>query len=430
MAKNNFIGTVLAGVAGGALALGGNAVYQNNFANTPSTTTTTTNNGKSTTKVSYVVESDTTKAIDKVSDAVVSVINYQKKQSGTSLEDFLNGNFDQTGNDDAKEEEAGEGSGVIYKKDGKTAYVVTNNHVVEGASSLEVMLSTGEKVKGELVGKDAFSDLAVIKIDGSKVKNTAEFGDSSTLKVGEPAIAIGSPLGSQYANSATQGIISSLNRQVTSQNDNRETVSINAIQTDAAINPGNSGGALINIKGQVIGINSSKIASTSSSVNGISVEGMGFAIPSNDVQSIIAKLEKDGQVSRPALGIEMRNLTDIPKESIDKSLKLPEDVTSGVVVTNVQSNMPAEKAGLKKYDVITKLGDVDTPTYIELQSALYKLNIGDTVKVTYYRNGKKETTDVKLTESNKNLKQTQNNNDSKEQNSDDQKQDSGNTGQN
>ena len=430
MAKNNFIGTVLAGVAGGALALGGNVVYQNNFANTPSTTTTTTNNGKSTTKVSYVVESDTTKAIDKVSDAVVSVINYQKKQSGTSLEDFLNGNFDQTGNDDAKEEEAGEGSGVIYKKDGKTAYVVTNNHVVEGASSLEVMLSTGEKVKGELVGKDAFSDLAVIKIDGSKVKNTAEFGDSSTLKVGEPAIAIGSPLGSQYANSATQGIISSLNRQVTSQNDNRETVSINAIQTDAAINPGNSGGALINIKGQVIGINSSKIASTSSSVNGISVEGMGFAIPSNDVQSIIAKLEKDGQVSRPALGIEMRNLTDIPKESIDKSLKLPEDVTSGVVVTNVQSNMPAEKAGLKKYDVITKLGDVDTPTYIELQSALYKLNIGDTVKVTYYRNGKKETTDVKLTESNKNLKQTQNNNDSKEQNSDDQKQDGGNSGQN
>ncbi|OFI47956.1 S1C family serine protease [Floricoccus penangensis] len=418
MAKNNFIGTVLAGVAGGALALGGNAVYQNNFANTPSTTTTTTtNNGKSTTKVSYVVESDTTKAIDKVSDAVVSVINYQKKQSGTSLEDFLNGNFDQNGNDDAKEEEAGEGSGVIYKKDGKTAYVVTNNHVVEGASSLEVMLSTGEKVKGELVGKDAFSDLAVIKIDGSKVKNTAEFGDSSTLKVGEPAIAIGSPLGSQYANSATQGIISSLNRQVTSQNDNRETVSINAIQTDAAINPGNSGGALINIKGQVIGINSSKIASTSSSVNGISVEGMGFAIPSNDVQSIIDKLEKDGQVSRPALGIEMKNLADIPKESIDKSLKLPEDVTSGVVVTNVQSNMPAEKAGLKKYDVITKLGDVDTPTYIELQSALYKLNIGDTVKVTYYRNGKKETTDVKLTESNKNLKQSQNSNDQKQDNS-------------
>ncbi|WEV60677.1 trypsin-like peptidase domain-containing protein [Streptococcaceae bacterium ESL0729] len=405
MAKNNILNGLLAGVAGGALALGGNAIYQTNFASNHSTNSAVSNTTVSK-KVSYDVSSDTTNAISKVSDAVVSVINYQKKQSGTSIDDILGGKVNQDGTSD-QEEEAGEGSGVIYKKDGNTAYIVTNNHVVSGASSLEIMLSSGEKVKGELVGTDSFSDLAVIKIDGSKVKDVAEFGDSSALKVGEPAIAIGSPLGSQYANSATQGIISSLNRQVTSQNDSGETVSINAIQTDAAINPGNSGGALINIEGQVIGINSSKIASTSASVSGVAVEGMGFAIPSNDVENIIAKLEKDGEVIRPALGIQMLNLADIPKDTIDKNLKIPDDVTSGVVVASVQAGMPAENAGLKKYDVITQLGDTPTATYTDLQSALYKYSVGDTVKITYYRDGKKETADVKLSESTKKLSKEQ-----------------------
>ena len=140
---------------------------------------------------------------------------------------------------------------------------------------MEVVLSDGSKVTGELVGTDAYTDLADIKIPSDKVETVATFGDSSALKVGEPAIAIGSPLGSDYANSVTQGIISSLNRQVTSQNDSNETVSINAIQTDAAINPGNSGGPLINVDGQVVGINSSKIASTSESTSSVSVVGMG-----------------------------------------------------------------------------------------------------------------------------------------------------------
>ncbi|HAZ9818295.1 TPA: trypsin-like serine protease, partial [Enterococcus faecium] len=164
--------------------------------------------------------------------------------------------------DDSNLEAYSEGSGVIYKKDGNTAYVVTNNHVVDGQQGLEVMMKDGTKVKAELVGTDAYSDLAVLKINSDKVETVASFGDSSALKVGEPAIAIGSPLGSEYANSVTSGIISSLNRQVTSTNESNETVNINAIQTDAAINPGNSGGPLVNIEGQVIGINSSKIAST------------------------------------------------------------------------------------------------------------------------------------------------------------------------
>ena len=299
---------VVAGIIGGAVSLGGNIAYDHFTGVTPSAT-----NQAGTSKVSnvsYKVSSGTTKAVSKVSDAVVSVINYQKASSNNSLDDLF-GDSSSDNKESNTEQPAGEGSGVIYKKDGDDAYVVTNNHVVEGATSLEVMLSNGDKVKGTLVGKDAYSDLAVIKISSKEVTKVAEFGDSSKLTVGEPAIAIGSPLGSEYANSATEGIISSLSRKVIMRNDNNETVNVNAIQTDAAINPGNSGGALINVEGQVIGINSSKISATGSSSQDISVEGMGFAIPSNDVVEIINKLEKDGEIKRPALGVQMVDLTSI-----------------------------------------------------------------------------------------------------------------------
>ena len=191
----------------------------------------------------------------------------QSASNNSSADDPFEGLFggnegtqDSSGNNGNDLEAASEGSGVIYKKDGKTAYVVTNNHVVDKAQGLEVVLSDGTKVKGELVGTDAYTDLAVIKISSDKVDQVAEFGNSSKITVGEPAIAIGSPLGSDYANSVTQGIISSVNRNITNKNESGETININAIQTDAAINPGNSGGPLINIEGQVIGINSVKIA--------------------------------------------------------------------------------------------------------------------------------------------------------------------------
>ena len=179
------------------------------------------------------------------------------------------------------------------------------------------------------------------------------------------------------------------------QNESNETVNVNAIQTDAAINPGNSGGALINVEGQVIGINSSKISATGSSSRDVSVEGMGFAIPSNDVVEIISKLEKDGEIKRPALGVQMVDLTGINSRYIDE-LKLPDSVTAGVVVAKVQKGLPADTAGLKKYDVITKIGDTKVTTSTELQSALYKYNVGDEMKVTYYREGKEKTATVKL----------------------------------
>ena len=356
------------------------------------------------------VDSDITNAVDKVQDAVVSVINLQSQNQGTNGFGQLFGQQQQESSDDSNLEASSEGSGVIYKKSGNSAYIVTNNHVVEGQQGLEVLLKDGTKVKAELVGTDAYSDFAVLKISADKVNKVASFGDSNSLKVGEPAIAIGSPLGSEYANSVTSGIISSLNRQVTSTNESNQTVNINAIQTDAAINPGNSGGPLVNIEGQVIGINSSKIASTSASSSGVSVEGMGFAIPSNDVVNIINQLEKDGKVTRPALGITMVDLSAVSTQQQEQILKIPESVTNGVIVTSVQPATPAEKAGLKQYDVITKIDDTDVSSGVELQSVLYQKKVGDSVKITYYRGKEKKTTTIQLTIDQSALKQSQSEN--------------------
>ena len=338
----------------------------------------------------YKNTTSTSEAVDKVKNAVVSVITYAE----TSEKGFINGETD------SDPEVASEGSGVIYKKDGKEAYIVTNNHVVDGAKKLEIMLSDGSKITGELVGKDTYSDLAVVKVSSDKIKTVAEFADSNSLTVGEKAIAIGSPLGTEYANSVTEGIVSSLSRTVTMQNDNGETVSTNAIQTDAAINPGNSGGALVNIEGQVIGINSSKISSTSA-VAGSAVEGMGFAIPSNDVVEIINQLEKDGKVTRPALGISMADLNSLSSSATSK-LDLPDDVKAGVVVGSVQKGMPAD-GKLQENDVITEIDGKEISSKTDIQTNLYSHSIGDTIKVTFYRGKEKKTEELKLTKSTEDL---------------------------
>ena len=402
--------SLLGGVLGAVLTIGIFYVASGSLLS-PSNQNASGSPSAGNTKVSNMkvdVNSDITEAASKVQDAVVSVINLQKQQSQSGLGGFSdifgNRNDDQQSQDDSGQlEEASEGSGVIYKLEGNTAYIVTNNHVVEKQDGLEVLLKDGSKVKATLVGTDSYTDLAVLKVESDKVANIkpATFGDSSSLKVGEPAIALGSPLGSQYANSVTSGIISSLNRQVVNQNDEGQTVNINAIQTDAAINPGNSGGPLVNMAGQVVGINSSKIVQTESNV---SVEGIGFAIPSNDVVNVINQLEKDGKVIRPALGITMASLSDLSTEQVSEIVKVPSSVTRGVVVGSVQSSTPADQAGLKKYDVITKIDDTDVSSGVELQSELYKHKVGDTVKITYYRQDKKNTVSVKLSIDSNSLK--------------------------
>lgn len=353
--------------------------------NSGTTTTTTVS------KTAVKNENSTTQAVDKVKDAVVSVITYSSNSQNSLL------GSDEIDTDTNAEQVYSEGSGVIYKKEGDTAYLVTNTHVINGAKKVDIRLADGTKVPGEIVGSDTYSDIAVVKIAADKVTTVAEFGDSSQLTVGETAIAIGSPLGSEYANTVTQGIVSSLNRNVSLKSEDGQAISTNAIQTDTAINPGNSGGPLINIQGQVIGITSSKIASN----GGTSVEGLGFAIPANDVINIIKQLEKDGKVTRPALGIHMVNLSNLSTTDLQK-LKLPGNVTSGVAVRSVQKNMPAN-GHLQQYDVITKIDDKAISSNTELQSALYSHSIGDSMTVTYYRDGKEETTTIKLDKSTSDL---------------------------
>ena len=334
-------------------------------------------NGNSTTSVatSYKNSTDISEAVKKVQNAVVSVITYAESSSSV-----IN---DESSNDESQI--SSEGSGVIYKKDGKSAYLVTNTHVLNGSTNVDILLADGNKVPGEVVGSDVYSDISVVKISSEKVTDVAEFGDSGSLTVGETAIAIGSPLGTEYANS------------VTLQSENGENISTTALQTDAAINPGNSGGPLINIQGQVIGITSSKI-----STNGqTSVEGMGFAIPSNDVVNIINQLEKNGTVTRPALGIQMMDLSNLTTSDFSK-LNLPSSVKSGILVRSVQQGMPAD-GKLQKNDVITKVDNTDVESTSDLQSALYKHSIGDEVEITYYRDGKSQTVKIKLTKSTKEL---------------------------
>nr|WP_088839289.1 trypsin-like peptidase domain-containing protein [Listeria sp. ILCC792] len=330
-------------------------------------------------KVSYENTTNITKAVEKVQDAVVSVLNYQATSS-------LDGST-------TSEEEASSGSGVVYKKSNGKAYVVTNNHVVEGANKLEVTFSSGKKSSAKLIGTDEWNDLAVLEISDENVSTIAEFGNSDSLKVGETAIAIGSPLGTEFSGSVTEGIISGLNRAVPvdTNGDGQEDWEAEVIQTDAAINPGNSGGALINLEGQVIGINSMKISTEN-------VEGIGFAIPINTVEPIIEQLETKGEVTRPSLGVTLRDVDTIPEQQQQNILKLPEGVDYGAMVQQVVSGSAADKAGLKQYDVIVEMNGKKVTNSMTLRQILYSndVEIGQKMNVKYYRDGNKESTNVTL----------------------------------
>jgi len=322
------------------------------------------------------VETAITKAVAKVENAVVGVVNIQRRGSFLGATESV---------------DRGTGSGIIFKKTGNKAYIVTNNHVISGANEIEVSLHTGDRIKAKLVGADALSDLAVLEVDADKIDSVAEFGTSSTLKVGEPAIAIGNPLGLEFSRTVTQGIISSINRSIPIDvdNDGRDDFELNVIQTDAAINPGNSGGALVNIAGQVIGINSLKISQTG-------VEGLGFAIPIDDAVKVINDLITYRQVQRPYMGVVTVDLQSIPKSYWSETLNLPGSVKSGVVIKDVETGSPADKIGLKRYDVIVKLDNETIENSLELRKYLYTKKIGDTITVSYYRDGKLKTDKMTL----------------------------------
>ena len=355
------------------------------------------NSSVTTTKEDKDNQQITVNAISKAKDAVVSIVNYQSNSSN-NLESILGGNSRRSGSDSSESSNSSElkpvssGSGVIYKKSGNTAYVVTNNHVVNGAKKLSVILSDGTNVNAEVVGTDVWTDLAVLKISGDNVTTTMDFADSDKIAVGETAFAIGSPLDVNLSNTVTKGIVSAVNRQIPmdvdgdGKNDWNQTV----IQTDAAINPGNSGGALINNEGKLIGINESKIAKATSNV---SAEGIGFGIPSNEVKLITEQLEQSGKVIRPALGVQLVSVNTVDSDTLKSQLNF--EGKQGVVVRSVENGTPAAQAGIEKYDIITKLNGEDVKDVAAVRKYLFeKIKIGDTVKVTYYRNGKENTTSV------------------------------------
>ncbi|MES5395711.1 S1C family serine protease [Bacillus amyloliquefaciens] len=376
-----WLSPVLGGIIGGGLVLGivpnlpgeqhkteavsdTKQVQSSNFTSTPL---------KNTSSVADMVED--------LEPAIVGVSNYQASQS--SQFGFDGGSSSET--------ESGTGSGVIFKKDGGKAYIITNNHVVEGANKLSVTLYNGKTETAKLVGKDAISDLAVLEINSSNVKKAASFGDSSQLRIADKVIAIGNPLGQQFSGTVTQGVISGLNRTVDADT-SQGTVEMNVIQTDAAINPGNSGGPLINSSGQVIGINSMKV-----SENG--VESLGFAIPSNDVEPIVDQLLAKGKVERPFLGVQMIDMSQVPETYQENTLGLFGDqLSKGVYVKEVQSGSPAAKAGIKSNDVIVKLNGKDIESSADIRQILYnQLKIGDKTAVQVLRGGSKKTLNVSLT---------------------------------
>jgi len=287
---------------------------------------------------------------------------------------------------------ASNGTGFVYDEDNKFAYILTNAHVIDGATSVKVKF-TNEKIENvEIVGNDTYSDIAVLKIEKDKVLKIAELDEIDDMRVGDTVFAIGAPLDNEYSWTVTRGILSGKERLVdistTNQGSNDWVMSV--MQTDAAINSGNSGGPLANANGEVIGITNMKLVSDG-------VEGMGFAIPIKDAVEYAKSLRENGKIERPFLGISMLDATDTYNLSRYRITLEPNQ--EGAVVIETQKNSPADKAGLKLGDVITKIESYDVSSVAKLKYYLYKFAPGDKVKITYIRNGKTETTELKLAKS-------------------------------
>ncbi len=276
----------------------------------------------------------------------------------------------------------GTGSGAIYANDNGLVKIVTNHHVVEGADELIVKFANGEEVAATLVGSDALTDLAVLELEVDFDVEAFKFGDSSNLKKGEDVIAMGSPLGLDFQGSVTDGIISGVDRVVGTDlnGDGIDDWDNIVIQTNAAINPGNSGGPLINMAGELIGINSSKIADTS-------VEGIGFAIPINEALPIIEALETDGEVVRPMIGISARSIADLtPFEQA--YLEIDPAIENGLFIMQVTPNSSAAKAGIQENDVLIEFNGEEVVDFKQFRKELYDLEVGDKVSAKIYREGK------------------------------------------
>jgi len=321
-------------------------------------------------------------AIDDVAEAIVGVVSTTSGQGG-----FL-GNFDS--------QRSGTGSGIVYAvRDGNT-YIVTNEHVVDRAISIEIVFNNEEQTRKEatLVGSDVYTDIAVLRIENFTADVVATFGRTEDLRLGQTVIAIGNPLGLEFAGSATMGVVSGHDRSITipilSTNGQVHNWAMTVLQTDTAINPGNSGGALINLAGEVVGINSMKIAQSA-------VEGMSFSIPTYIAVPIIEDLENYGQITRPLLGVSLVNLSMIPS-SIKNDINLPAEIVAGVFVDEVVPNSMASDLGITPGDVLTHIGDVEISDSLTFRQTLFTYKDGDDITITIIRNGEtlEATTQVRL----------------------------------
>lgn len=350
-------------------------ILENKYSNS----TTQTTNGNSTVK--YEIQSTDSPVVAIAQKASPSIV-------GISIKSLNQNEFSVLDTTDE------EGTGIIYSEDG---YIITNYHVIESAignsnATVSVTLPDSEKsIEAKVIGGDEVTDLAVIKIEKTGL-NKAEFGKSTDLKVGELAVAIGNPLGQKLANSVTVGYISALNRKLTTSGR-----TYNLIQTDAAINPGNSGGALVNSKGQVIGINTVKIGSTE-------VEGLGFAIPVDDALPVIQELITSGKIVRPYIGLSGIN--------VDAALAKKNDIVEGIYVAKVTANSPASKAGLQKGDVIVKVDGKEMKTMDKLNELKNSKKVGDTLVLTVNRAGKEVEIKIVLEADDTNTSATTNSNNS------------------
>lgn len=316
---------------------------------------------------SIKVEDETTKVVQKVSKSVVTV----------ALE--RNGQI------------IGNGSGSIISYQNGEARIVTNNHVVkEPNTKLKVIFANNKTAYAKIVGKDNISDIAVLKTKINFKVDPIPFGDSDVLQQGESVIAIGSPLDVEFTGTVTKGVVSGLNRSIPADtnNDNEPDYNMKVLQTDTTINPGNSGGPLINMAGQLVGINTSKL-----NVEGF--EGMGFSIPSNEAKHIIKQLEQKGSVTRPSLGISYRPLSSIPMEMYPQ-LHINSSEKDGIYIVEVKPGSRAAKAGLKTEDVIAKVNNIKIDTPSIFTSELYASKIGDKLKLTVKRSGKLVNITVRL----------------------------------
>lgn len=355
---------LLAAVIGAGSGIAAVTLSSKNGSNTSSPITSSVSGSNVNINIDETAESVVEAVAKKVTPSVVGI------RTTTSVRSFFG----------SSNESTGEGSGVVYSADG---YIITNYHVISGAvtnksgSKIEVFTDTldSDSYEATVVGYNISTDLAVIKIN-AKGLTPAEFSDSSKLKVGQYVITVGNPGGLEFMDSVTYGVISGLNRVVSSDSD------VKLIQTDAAINPGNSGGALVNTKGQLVGINSSKIVSEE-------FEGMGFAIPSNTVAEICKNIIEKQNDPEPYLGISV-------SEKYNSSVLKYYGYPSGAVVSSVADGSPADNAGLAKGDIITEFGGTKITEYSMLESLLQKCKPGDQVSVKIYRSGRYYSTTVTI----------------------------------